>query len=187
MKTARLIDVAVAIAVSAFIGAGCISFAVASGASGETKGGSGTLPPGVSKAPPPQIPGFAVRAKIPAAGKQGPPGKAAALTGVWKKGQGLFEKNCQSCHGPQGKDNVPNPGSGDGTVPPPNPIDPDLANNDPARFAANIDRFIQHGSVPDGPNPRLFMPNWGDSKNLSQQEIADTEAYIMRLNGVERK
>jgi len=133
-----------------------------------------------------QVPAFADRSKIPASGKQGPPAEAATLTGSWKKGKALFERRCQSCHGPRGTDKVKNPGSDDGTVPPLNPIDPALASKTPSAFAANIDRIIQHGSIPDGPNPALFMPNWGDSRALSQQEIADVEAYVMRLNGVRR-
>jgi mono/diheme cytochrome c family protein len=130
------------------------------------------------------VPAFADRSRIPAAGKQGPPAEAATHIGDWNQGETLFAKNCQSCHGPQGTGKVPNPGSNDGTVPPLNPIDPELANKNPSVFAANIDRIIQHGSIPDGSHPVLFMPNWGDSKNLSQKEIADLESYIMHLNGV---
>ncbi len=125
--------------------------------------------------------------QIPASGKQGPPGKAATLIGNRKQGETLFTANCQSCHGPKGTDKVPNPGSDDGTVPPLNPLDPKLVNKNPSVFAANIDRIIQHGSRPDGPNPVLSMPNWGDGKTLSQQKIADLEAYIMYLNGIERR
>jgi mono/diheme cytochrome c family protein len=135
----------------------------------------------------PLVPAFADKARIPASGKQGPPAEAAMLAGNWKRGEALFTKDCRSCHGPQGTDKVPNPGSDDGTVPPLKPIDPELANKNPSRFAANIDRYIQHGSIPTGPHPALFMPNWGDSRNLSQQAIADLEAYIMRLNGVRRQ
>lgn len=133
-----------------------------------------------------QVPAFADRSKIPASGKQGPPAEAATLMGRWKPGKALFEKRCQSCHGPRGTDKVKNPGSDDGTVPPLNPIDPAFASKTPSAFAANIDRIIQHGSIPDGPKPELFMPNWGDSRALSQQEIADVEAYVMRLNGVRK-
>ena len=138
------------------------------------------------KTTPPQVPAFADRSKIPASGKQGPPAEAARLIGSWKQGKALFDRDCQSCHGPQGTDKVPNPGSDDGTVPPLNPIDPSLANKKPSIFAANIDRIIQHGSIPDGPHPVLFMPNWGDSRSLSQQEIAAIEAYVIHLNGVQR-
>lgn len=143
-------------------------------------------PGGARKSNAPQVPAFADRSEIPASGKQGEPAEAATLTGDWKRGKTLFERQCQSCHGPRGTDKVKNPGSDDGTVPPLKPIDPDLASKIPSAFAAKIDPFIQHGSIPDGPNPALFMPNWGDSRALSQQEIADVEAYVMRLNGVRR-
>ena len=143
-------------------------------------------PNGGGKSVAAQVPTFADRSKIPASGKQGPPAEAATLTGRWKQGKALFEKQCQSCHGPRGTDKVKNPGSDDGTVPPLNPIDPALASKTPSAFAANIDRFIQHGSIPDGSKPELFMPNWGDNQALSQREIADIEAYVMRLNRVRR-
>ncbi len=131
-----------------------------------------------------QVPAFADRSRIPASGKQGPPAEAATLPGNWKRGKALFERRCEPCHGPRGTDKVKNPGSDDGTVPPLNPIDPALADKTPSAFAANIDRIIQHGSIPDGPDPALFMPDWGDSRALSQREIADIEAYVMQLNGV---
>ncbi len=132
----------------------------------------------------PAVPAFADRSVIPASGKQGPPGQAATLPGDAKRGNALFRTHCQACHGPRGTDHVRNPGSDDGTVPPLNPIDPALANRTRSVFAANIDRIIQHGSVPDGPNPALDMPNWGDSRTLSQEEIADIEAYVIGLNGI---
>jgi mono/diheme cytochrome c family protein len=143
-------------------------------------------PNGAGKSSAAQAPAFADRSKIPASGKQGPPAEAATLAGKWKQGEALFKKWCESCHGPRGTDKVKNPGSDDGTVPPLNPIDPALATKSPSTFAANIDRYIQHGSIPEGPKPELFMPNWGDSRSLSQREIADVEAYVMRLNGVRR-
>ena len=143
-------------------------------------------PNGAGKPIATQVSTFADRSKIPASGKQGPPAEAATITGRWKQGEALFAKRCQPCHGPRGTDKVKNPGSDDGTVPPLNPIDPALAGKTPSVFAANIDRYIQHGSIPDGPKPELFMPDWGDSRALSQQEIADVEAYVMRLNGVRK-
>lgn len=142
---------------------------------------------GAGKSSAAKVPAFAVKSRIPASGKQGEPAEAATLAGSWKRGKALFEKQCQTCHGPQGTDKVQNPGSDDGTVPPLKPIDPELASKTPSAFAAKIDRYIQHGSIPDGPNPALFMPNWGDSKTLSQKEIADVEAYVMLLNGVSGK
>jgi len=144
------------------------------------------VPNGAGKSIVTQAPTPADRSKIPASGKQGPPAEAATLAGRWKQGEALFAKRCQPCHGPRGTDKVKNPGSDDGTVPPLNPIDPALASKTPSVFAANIDRYIQHGSIPDGPKPELFMPDWGDSRALSQQEIADVEAYVMRLNGVRK-
>ena len=109
------------------------------------------------------------------------------MTGNRKIGAALFVSYCQSCHGPEGTDNVPNPGSVDGTVPPLNPIDPALSDKRAPVFARKIDRYMQHGSLPDGSGPVLFMPDWGDSKTLSQKEIASVEAYIMYINGVVRK
>jgi mono/diheme cytochrome c family protein len=139
-----------------------------------------------SSKPAVQVPSFASRSRIAASGGQGPVGEAASLAGNVANGEVLFTNNCAYCHGPQGTDKVPNPGSDDGTVPPLNPIDPELANADAAVFAANIDRYIQHGSIPEGPEPKLFMPDWGGSGTLSQQQIADLEAYIMNLNGISR-
>jgi mono/diheme cytochrome c family protein len=185
MKSKKCMFTIALIAASTLFGAGIFPLTSKSFASGEKKGNEVKQPAPSLKTSPPQIPSFAVSSKIPISGKQGPPGKAATLSGDRKKGESLFAKNCQSCHGPQGKDNVPNPGSSDGTVPPLNPIDPALADKNPSVFAANIDRFIQHGSMPAGSNPILFMPNW--EAKLSQQDIADLEAYILRLNGVTRK
>jgi ubiquinol-cytochrome c reductase cytochrome b subunit len=116
----------------------------------------------------------------------GAPGPAAAIVGSASHGAVLFDRDCTSCHGPQGTDNVPNPGSDDGTMPSLNPIDSEFASQDPQIFAENIDRIIQHGSTPDGPNPQLDMPAFGDDHTLTQQEIADLEAYILQLNGVDR-
>jgi mono/diheme cytochrome c family protein len=65
-----------------------------------------------------------------------------------------------------------------------NPIDPTIANADPKIFATNVDLFIQHGSVPEGPGPMIIMPSFGDSKMLTEQQIADLIAYVMHLNGV---
>ncbi|MCL5024067.1 MAG: cytochrome b N-terminal domain-containing protein [Nitrospirae bacterium] len=113
-------------------------------------------------------------------------GRAAFIIGSAENGADLYEEECVSCHGPGGKDGVPNPGSEDGTVPPLNPIDRKLYDKDPKIFAGNIDKIIQHGSVPEGPHPALRMPAWGDSRSLTQQKIANLEAYILKLNGVNR-
>lgn len=112
----------------------------------------------------------------------GGPGPAATMTGTVKAGAQLFASNCMPCHGNAGKGGVANPGSDDGTVPPLNPIDPTIANKDPKTFAYNVDLFLQHGSTPDGKNPAIRMPAWGDDKMLSQEQIADLIAYVMSLN-----
>ena len=123
---------------------------------------------------------------LPASGKQGPPGEAAMLIGNRNLGRILFDNYCVSCHGSMGKGNVPNPGSTDGKVPLLNPIDPNLSNSIPSVFAGNIDRFIQHGSLPDGPRPSIYMPAFGDDKSLTQPQIAAVESYILQLNSIDR-
>jgi ubiquinol-cytochrome c reductase cytochrome b subunit len=114
------------------------------------------------------------------------PGQAAGIIGNVKLGSLLFQQFCESCHGAGGTDKVPNPGSTDGTVPPLNPIDREIFNLDPQVFADNIDQFIQHGSVPQGPNPVLRMLAFGDSNALTQQQASNIEAYILSLNGIDR-
>ena len=116
----------------------------------------------------------------------GPPGEAADIIGSAKHGATLFQTNCTSCHGDKGTGGVANPGSEDGTVPPLNPIDEEFADTTPQIFAENIDRVVQHGSVPPGSNPQRVMPAFGDNNTLTQQEIADIEAYVLQLNGVDR-
>ena len=124
--------------------------------------------------------------QLPASGKQGPPGEAATLIGGVKLGRMLFADYCSSCHGPEGTDKVPNPGSEKGMVPGLNPIDPNLWSDDPSVFAVKIDRIIQHGSIPKGPHPAIYMPAYGDGMTLTQPQIAAIEAYVLGLNGVDR-
>ncbi len=112
----------------------------------------------------------------------GNPGPAAALTGDAANGRTLFGVECASCHGPEGVQGVPNPGSDDGAVPPLNPIDSTLVNADPKVFATNLDLFLEHGSSPEGDNPLIKMPSFGDSQLLTPQQIADVIAYVMQLN-----
>ena len=114
----------------------------------------------------------------------GTPGPAALLKGDAARGRGLFGTYCATCHGPEGVQGVPNPGSDDGSVPVLNPIDPTLANQDPKVFAANVDLFVEHGSTPSGPSPHIIMPAFGDLKLLTDQQLADLIAYVMSLNGV---
>jgi len=114
------------------------------------------------------------------------PGSASYTIGNAENGEILFDENCASCHGHKAAGGIPNPGSADGTVPPLNPIDRELFHADPRIFAANIDKFIQHGSMPDGPRPAIHMLPFGDSHSLTQQEISNIEAYVLQLNGVDR-
>ena len=120
------------------------------------------------------------------AGPQGPPGPASFVIGNVELGKYLFKQNCEQCHGPLGKGKVPNPGSTDRTVPPLNPIDPTLFNKNAQTFVNNIDPYIQHGSIPEGPNPVLRMLAFGDTGSLTQQMITNVEAYVLYLNGVDR-
>ena len=113
---------------------------------------------------------------------EGGPGQAVALTGNPDNGRALFGVECAGCHGPEGVQGVPNPGSDDGAVPELNPIDSTLVNTDPKVFAVNLDLFLEHGSVPEGDNPLIKMPSFGDSKLLTAQQIADLIAYVMHLN-----
>lgn len=123
---------------------------------------------------------------LPATGPTGPPGPAARIIGNASLGQVLFTKNCASCHGTNGQGGVANPGSTQGKVPALHPIAPSFIDTNPELFADNLDRYLQHGSMPAGQDPALHMPAFGSSYTLSQQEIADIEAYLMKLNGYDR-
>lgn len=104
------------------------------------------------------------------------------LLGDPTAGAKIFADNCQKCHGEQGKGGVDNPGSTDGTVPPLNPIDETLVSQDLKVFATNVDLFIEHGSTPEGDNPKLVMDAWGDKAELTAQQIADVITFIINLN-----
>lgn len=119
-------------------------------------------------------------------GPHGASGAAVTIIGSAEHGAILFEKACSSCHGREGKGKIPNPGSADGTIPSLNPIAPDEFSPKLTTFVANIDRYVQHGSRPAGPNPQFSMLSFGDTNALTQQQIADLEAYILSLNGVDR-
>jgi ubiquinol-cytochrome c reductase cytochrome b subunit len=114
------------------------------------------------------------------------PGQAAYIIGNAGHGADIFKQKCESCHGPKGTDKIPNPGSDDGFIPALNPIDPELFSKHPETFAEKIDVFIQHGSTPPGPNPQFHMLAFGDEHTLTQQQIANIEAYILQLNGINR-
>ncbi|MCE9646051.1 MAG: cytochrome c [Chloroflexi bacterium] len=112
----------------------------------------------------------------------GGPGPAVDLAGDKDAGKLIFETNCSVCHMPEGKGGHVNPGSTLGVIPALNPIDETLKDSDYKTFAANIDLFIEHGSMPAGPSPVFQMPAWGDLKLLTSQQIADVIAYVISLN-----
>ncbi len=116
-------------------------------------------------------------------GKAGP---AAGMVGDVERGRMDFGLYCAACHGPEGVQGIPNPGSDDGSVPPLNPIDSTLVNSSYATFATDIDLFIEHGSVPEGEGPQIMMPSFGDWGMLSDAQIADLIAYVLHLNGVDK-
>ncbi|MDA8387290.1 MAG: cytochrome b N-terminal domain-containing protein [Nitrospiraceae bacterium] len=130
-------------------------------------------PPGIMVIPPDTVPGSAS-------------GDAAFIIGSAENGAKLFRDQCRQCHGAAGKGGITDPGSSIGTIPALVPLSRALFNPDPDIFAGNIDKYIQHGAVPPGPKPVFYMPDFGDSRSLTQQEIANIEAYVLKLNGVDR-
>ncbi len=112
----------------------------------------------------------------------GGPGPAVDLVGDPTAGAQIFVDNCQKCHGEQGQGGIQNPGSDDGTIPSLNPIDETLIDKDPKVYATNLDLFVEHGSVPEGPSPKETMAPWGDEGKLTPQQIADVISYVMSLN-----
>ncbi len=150
-----------------------------------------TLPTATPAPPEPTEPPPAANGPTPEPARPsnpGDPGPAASMKGEVIRGEAAFGQFCAACHGPEGREEVgiPNPGSSDGVVPPLNPIDPTLVSSDPGVFAINLDLFIEHGSIPEGPAPLIMMPNFGESKLLDDQQIADLIAYLMNLNGVQQ-
>jgi len=107
------------------------------------------------------------------------------MIGDPKHGAILFDLDCAKCHGKNGEGKVPNPGSQAGVVSPLAPISRGLFSDDSVVFAENIDRFIQHGATPPGPAPVLQMPAFGTTHSLTLPEIANIEAYVLSLNGVD--
>jgi mono/diheme cytochrome c family protein len=81
-------------------------------------------------------------------------GRRSTWWAIQAQANRFFVDNCQKCYGPQGTGGAANPDSNDGTIPPLNPIDATIVSTDPKVFATNIDLFIEHGSKPEGPNPK---------------------------------
>ncbi|MCL5097858.1 MAG: c-type cytochrome [Candidatus Omnitrophica bacterium] len=148
--------------------------------------GKAALEAAVKITQPAAAPPAATVSTLPPMGKQGPPGAAVKMIGSPPHGEILFDSDCAKCHGKDAQGGIPNPGSTSGQVPPLAPIARLLFSEDPLKFAENIDPFIQHGARPAGPSPALRMPAFGSTRALTQQEIANIEAYIMKLNGVNR-
>jgi cytochrome c len=113
--------------------------------------------------------------------KPGGVGKALNLTGDPGQGEAIFISKCRECHGETGQGGVSDSGAEAGVVPALNPIAASLYNSDAEVFAANIDLFIEHGSVPKGAPNRIMMA-YGDNGLLTPQQIADVIAYIISLN-----
>ncbi|MDE2028907.1 MAG: c-type cytochrome, partial [Candidatus Omnitrophica bacterium] len=117
--------------------------------------------------------------------QQGGTSPVASINIIGDKDHGaiLFHQSCIMCHGPQGNPKTPGFLAPKG-VPRLNPIDRAVFNKDPQLFVNHIDQFIQHGApnIEGGPK----MPDFGDSHSLTQAQIADLEAYVLSLNGVDR-
>jgi ubiquinol-cytochrome c reductase cytochrome b subunit len=171
------------VAIGAFlvIGAGLVALSVA---------GAQSTPPAITPAigTPGPTPDASIVSTPPGPG----PSIASTQIGGATDGQQLFVVYCQECHGPRGVKGITNPGSADGSVPAIDPIDPGVAGKAPQEFVAGLDDFMQNGSVPSAatstPNasPRYKMPSFGNTYALTQPQIADLEAYVMQLNGVDR-
>ena len=121
----------------------------------------------------------------PAADAQAASVTVVKMIGDPRHGAVLFALDCAKCHGKAGVGNVPNPGSQAGVVSQLAPIARGLFSDDPVVFAENIDRFIQYGVTPPGPAPALQMPGFGATRALTLPEIANIEAYVLSLNGVD--
>ena len=134
------------------------------------------IPPGLGVIPPNSVP-------------QGRAGDAAFIVGSAGNGAELFKSQCRQCHGAAGRGGIPNPGAAANVIPALAPVDRALFSPDPDAFARNIDKYIQHGALPPGKGmkrPVFYMPDFGDSRSMTQQEISNIEAYVLKLNGVDR-
>jgi mono/diheme cytochrome c family protein len=111
--------------------------------------------------------------------------QAIHIVGNERHGAVLYQQNCLTCHGPAGKilaPDFPVPPQG---VPSLNPIRRELYAQSAAKFVRNIDPFLQHG-MPNPAEGGPDMPAFGDTHALAQAQIADIEAYVLQLNGVDR-
>jgi mono/diheme cytochrome c family protein len=90
---------------------------------------------------------------------------SAPLVGDPAAGQGLYAQKCSTCHGSEGS------GGRGRTL---NPASATLRGADTAAFTQNLVQIITHG--------KGRMPAWGDTRRLTDQQIADIAAYILSLN-----
>lgn len=181
----RPIAVAAALALAAVLIALSVAGYKSAGFAGSAAAGPGL--PASSVAAAPATRGAAAAGPAPAPREEpGGPGAAAFIIGNAARGGELFAQDCSGCHGPRGTRGVVNPGSEDGTVPTLDPIDRQIFDARAEAFAERIDQVLQHGSVPRGAHPIFRMPAFGDSRSLTQPALANLEAYIEAINGVDR-
>ena len=132
-------------------------------------------------------PGGAVAPPAREAGPPGPresAGRAAEIVGSAIHGATLYTIKCAPCHGEAGRSDRAD--ARRGNVPPLVPISRAIFSAAPEVFAAQLDRRLQHGAAPAAEHPGVEMPAFGDTDVLTQQQIADVEAYVMSRNGVAR-
>lgn len=110
-------------------------------------------------------------------------GKSIDIIGNSANGKNLYDLYCLQCHGPNGNTTADHFQNLSG-VPSINPINRSIFNEDINKFLQNIDIFIQYGASnkDNGPN----MPAFGATHVLTQEQIADIEAYVLQINGVDR-
>jgi mono/diheme cytochrome c family protein len=142
---------------------------------------SRSAPSSSATAAPAAAPAAEVEAKEEPVQGSGKVGEAVKLAGDVTRGAVVFKSSCVSCHGANGEGKVSNPGTTDGTVPPLNPMDENIASKDIATYTKNIDIYLEHGSTPEGTKPSLVMPAYGDLKKLTPQQIADVIAYTISI------
>lgn len=136
----------------------------------------GAPAPGATAAPPARGAG--------APGAREAAGRAAEIVGSAIHGATLYTIQCSPCHGEAGRSDRAD--ARRGNVPPLVPISRVIFSPEPEVFAAQLDRWLQHGAAPAAEHPGIEMPAFGDTDVLTQQQIADIEAYVMSRNGVAR-
>jgi len=184
MKKQQFIVISLVV-IAGFVLAACGTAATPTQAPADTQAPAATELPAATMAPAAtETPATTSAGGADVARPSNPGGAGEAVTlGVnLDSGKQIYEVNCAMCHGAEGVGGNPNPGSTDGTIPEINPVDPTLVNSDYKTFATNLDLFMEHGSTPEGPNPVILMPAWGDKGLMTPQQIADVIGYVVSLN-----